>query len=349
MAVVVIGGGAIGLLVAGNLAQAGEAVALLARPAAAEASARHGLRIVQGGAARATPPIPAATEPGALPAQFQQPELAVLCVKSYDTAGALPALLALRPAHTLTLQNGIGNEERLADALGAQRVLSGAITSSVTTQPAAGGPTEVTVTKRGGVGVAPLDAAGSPGADRAAALLTAAGFAAQRYGDYRALKWSKALLNMLGNATAAILDMPVDAVYADDRLVAVEQRAFDEALAVMQQLRIRPLNLPRYPTALLALAMRLPRALLYPVLRRAVAGGRGGKAPSLLGDLRRGNARSEGEVLYGAVAAAAERAGVAAPTNAALWRTLQAIATGAEPWERYRNNPDELLSVVGSR
>jgi 2-dehydropantoate 2-reductase len=152
---------------------------------------------------------------------------------------------------------------------------------------------------------------------------------------------------MLGNATAAILDMPVEAVYADDRLVALERRAFMEALAVMRRLGIRPLNLPRYPAALLALAMRLPRALLYPVLRRAIAGGRGGKDPSLLGDLRRGSARSEGEVLYGAVAQAAASAGVAAPVNAALWRTLQAIAGRVEPWERFRHKPDELLAAVG--
>jgi 2-dehydropantoate 2-reductase len=346
---VVIGGGAIGLLVAGKLAQAGEAVALLARRAAAEASARYGLRIAQGGSVGATPPIPAAAEAEALPAAFQRPELAVLCVKSYDTAGALPALLALRPAHTLTLQNGIGNEERLAETLGAAQVLSGAITSSVTTQPAETGPTLVAVTKRGGIGVAPVHAEGSPAAARAASLLSAAGFALRGYEDYRALKWSKALLNMLGNATAAILDTPVDEVYADGRLVALERRAFMEALAVMRRLGIRPLNLPRYPAALLALAMRLPPPLLYPILRRAVAGGRGGKEPSLLGDLRRGSKHSEGEVLYGAVAHAAGQAGVAAPVNAALWRTLQAVASGAEPWERYRHKPDELLSVVSSQ
>jgi len=345
----VIGGGAIGLLVAGKLAQAGQEVALLARPAAAASSARYGLRIAQAGATSATPPIPAAPEAGALPPAFQQPELAVLCVKSYDTAGALPALAALRPAHTLTLQNGIGNEEALAEALGAARVLSGAITSSVTTRPAADGPSEVTVAKWGGVGVAPLAATGAAAAARAAALLAQAGFATRGYGDYRALKWSKALLNMLGNATAAILDLPVEAVYADERLVAIERRAFGEALAVMRRLGIRPLNLPRYPAALLALAMRLPRALLYPLLRRAIAGGRGGKAPSLLGDLRRGSTRSEGEVLYGAVARAGALAGVAAPVNAALWHTLRDIAAGAQPWENYRGRPDALLAAVDAR
>ena len=347
MATVVIGGGAIGLLVAGKLA-AGREVALIARPAAATSSARYGLRIAQEGGVTATPPIPAAADVAALPASFRRPDLAILCVKSYDTAGALPALHALQPAHTLTLQNGIGNEESLAAALGATRVLSGAITSSVTTRPAADGPTEVDVAKWGGVGVAPMDAASGPAAERAAALLAAAGFAVRSYADHRALKWSKALLNMLGNATAAILDMPVEAVYADDRLVALERRAFGEALAVMRRLGIRPLNLPRYPAALLAAAMRLPRALLFPLLRRAIAGGRGGKDPSLLLELRRGNPRSEIDVLNGAVARAAERAGVAAPVNAALWRTLHAIATGAEPWEHFRHKPDALLSAVRS-
>ena len=83
-------------------------------------------------------------------------------------------------------------------------------------------------------------------------------------------------------------------------------------------------------------------------VRRLIAGGRGGKPPSLQIDLARGAQRSEGEFLYGAVARAAERAGTAAPVNRALWETLRAIVGGAAPLDRYTRQPEQLLAAVTS-
>jgi 2-dehydropantoate 2-reductase len=341
VAIVVVGAGAIGLLVAGRLAQSPADTALLARPAVAAAIAKHRLRILQDGVVQIVEGLTVATDPAALDQCAAEPELAILCVKGYDTTSALPSLEALRPQAVLTLQNGIGNEEILAERFGARRVISGAITSSVEIEA----PGRIAVTKSGGIGLAPVDGRADIG--RWAAALGAAGFRARAYADYQALKWSKALLNMLGNATAAILDMPVPAIYADRRLVALEREAFREALQVMDRLGIRPVNLPRYPAALLALAMRhVPAALLDPLLRRLIASGRGGKAPSLHLDLARGNPRSEGDLLYGAVVRAAEQAGLAAPTNCTLRDTLRGIASGTLAWDEYRHNPDRLLALV---
>ena len=53
----------------------------------------------------------------------------------------------------LTLQNGIGNEEVLAERFGARRIISGAITSSVEIEA----PGRIAVTKSGGIGLAPMD------------------------------------------------------------------------------------------------------------------------------------------------------------------------------------------------
>lgn len=341
MGIVVVGAGAIGMLVAGRLAGAGEQVTLLVRPHAVEALAGQGLIIKAGDRSLAVKDVRPIADPADLNAP---PELAILCVKGYDTEGALPTLAALEAKLVLTLQNGIGNEETLASRFGTGRILSGAITTSVEVEA----PGRIVITKEGGVGLASID--GGPPPTSWAARFAAAGFVARTYGDYRALKWSKALLNMLGNATAAILDMPVAEVYADRRLVAVERACFREALAVMDHLGIRTVNLPRYPAAALALAMRAaPPALLDPLLRRLIAGGRGGKPPSLQLDLARGSPRSEGELLYGAVARAAEAHRLEAPVNRGLWETLQAIATGATPWDRYRRRPAELLASLGAR
>jgi 2-dehydropantoate 2-reductase len=344
VAIVVLGAGAIGLLVAGRLAQSSAQTALLARPAVAAAIAQHRLRILQGGAVQIVENLIVATDPMALDQHAAEPELAILCVKGYDTAGALPSLEALRPQMVLTLQNGIGNEELLAERFGARRVISGAITSSVEIEA----PGRIAVTKLGGIGLASMDGRAEIG--RWVTTLGAAGFRARVYADYRGLKWSKALLNMLGNATAAILDMPVAAVYADRRLVALERRAFCETLGVMNQLGIRPVNLPRYPAALLAVLMRhAPIALLDPLLRRKIAAGRGGKTPSLHLDLARGNRRSEGDLLYGAVVRAAEHTGIATPVNRTLWGILRGIAGGTLAWDDYRHNPSRLLAEVAEQ
>lgn len=341
MAIVVIGAGAIGLLVAGRLAQAAQSPILLARPAVAAAITRQGLHIRADGAIQSVAGLSVIEDAAALTAP---PDLAIVCVKGYDTAGVLPTLGALRPQAILTLQNGIGNEEILAERLGASHIISGAITTSVEVEA----PGAIAVTKHGGIGLAPVGR--QPPLDHWAGVLNAAGFVVRCYADYRALKWSKALLNMLGNATAAILDLPVEAVYADTRLVAIERAAFLEALQVMGRLDIRPLNLPRYPAAFLAVAMRLAAvAPLDPLLRRLIARGRGGKPPSLHIDLARGSRRSEAEFLYGAIARAAAAAGMRAPVNQALWETLRAIIAGEVAWDRYRRRPDELIAAVSSR
>jgi 2-dehydropantoate 2-reductase len=343
VAIVVVGAGAIGMLIAGQLAGSGQPTILLARPAVVAAIERQRLCVVQDGEMHIAEDLVTITDPAALGQLDRPPELAILCVKAYDTAGALPALAALNPRAILTLQNGIGNEEILADCFGAERVISGAITSSV--EIAA--PGRIEVVKRGGVGLAALSPEARVATALALAALRGAGYDAREFGDYRALKWSKALLNMLGNATAAILDMPVERVYADARLIALERRGFLEALAVMDRLGITPVSLPRYPVTLLSAAMRrMPPILLNPVLHRKIASGRGGKPPSLQLGLAQGNSRSEGEFLYGAVARAGAAAGVDTPVNSGLWQTLRAIASGDAAWDTYRGKPERLLEAV---
>ncbi|MEN9934951.1 MAG: hypothetical protein RLZZ387_1530 [Chloroflexota bacterium] len=341
MTIVVVGAGAIGLLVAGRLAHSGRRTVLLARPGAARAFGAQPPCVREAGVTFAAEGLLAIGDPAELPAADAPPELAILAVKGYDTPAALPALEALRPRAVLSLQNGLGNEELLVERFGPDRVIAGSITTSVEVEAQG----LVAVAKRGGIGVAPVGRAAP--ADHAASALRAAGFEVRSFADYRALKWSKVLLNILGNATAALLDMPVDAVFADARLVALERRAFLEALAVMDALGARPVNLPSMPAALLALAMRYaPAPVLYPVLRKAVAGGRGGKPPSLQLDLARGRERTEARLLYGAIADEADRLGVPAPVNRALWEAVRAVASGQTSWDTFRRKPERLLALA---
>jgi 2-dehydropantoate 2-reductase len=336
---VVIGPGAIGSLVAGRLAQAGEPVALLARQATAARLRVEGVWLGPPGALQRCN-VPVISDRSELPADTTL--RAILCVKGYDTEGALATLAALHPIEILTLQNGIGNEEALAAHFGNQRVVSGSITTSVEVETIG----QAVITKEGGIGVAALP--GGPSVEPWVSLLVRAGFRTASYSDYRAMKWSKALLNMFGNATAAILDMPVAAIVANPPLLAVERGVFSETLTVMARLGMQPVNLPRYPAALLASVVRYaPQALTNLILRRAVAGGRGGKPPSLHLDLARGNQRTEGQFLYGAVAETAAQHSIAVPLTAGLWRILSEIVSGAMPWEHFWHQPEVLLKGLG--
>ncbi len=163
------------------------------------------------------------------------------------------------------------------------------------------------------------------------------------------MKWSKLLANLVGNATSALLDLDPADVYADPRLFAVERRQLCEALAVMGALGLRPVALPGADTRLLALAVRLPPAVARPLLRRVVAGGRGGKSPSLRLTLRGPDRRAratEAAWLNGAVAEEGARLGLPVPVNAALARLVGETAASAGPGPSPRLDRKALLAAV---
>src|SRR5262249_32475507 len=159
----------------------------------------------------------------------------------------------------------------------------------------------------GGVALGPVGPR-APAA-RIAALFRASALPVRVYPGASAMKWSKLLLNLLANASSAILDSPPAAVAGDPRLFAIERAAFREAVGVMQALRLRPVPLPGYPVPMLVRVMAAPPAIGRAVLRRALARGRGDKMPSLWRDLENGRRENEVTVLNGAVAREAERLG----------------------------------------
>lgn len=343
MRVLIIGAGAIGSLVGGKLALAGHKVTLVGRPAYVEAVRTQGLRLTEGGETAFVQEVTAMTPLAAAFASGQRYDLACLTVKSYDTDMAADELAAATstPPPVLTFQNGVGNEEKLAERFGTTRVLSGVITSPVEVLE----PGAVAVTRAGSIGLAPVQPGGSlAGAD---AALREAGFRVALYDDYRALKWSKLLMNMIGNATCAILDWPPERVFADRRLCALELQALREGLAVMRAQRVPLVRVGGYPMPLIApLLSRLPVALLQPLLQRMIGGARGGKMPSLHIDLSRGKGRSEVEVLNGAIARAGAELGVRVPVNWALHRVLMGLTRGELAWDDFRGRPERLLAEL---
>lgn len=305
------GAGAVGSFIAARLGLTGADVTLLGRPATVASLASTGLALETDGRTfvalvRAVSSVDAVRTP---------PDLVFLAVKSHDTAAALPDLkrLAGMGATICTMQNGVGNEQMLIEALGAEHVVSGAITISVS-MPEPG--LVVQHTGEGGVAFAPVPGGPSPGT--ALAIFDEAGLPAVGVASYHDLKWSKLLLNLLANAQAAILDSDATTVVNDPALFGVEQRAFREALRVMRRIPAQPIGLPGYDVPKLALAMRFPRPVAWRLLKERIGGGRGEKRPSLALDLARGKRPTEVDWLNGAVVAAARQYGIRAPVNETL-------------------------------
>lgn len=348
MRVLVVGAGAIGSLVGGRLALAGHSVTLVGRSWLREAIATAGLTIVTDGTPQTVRSLRVVTSVAeACSGDYQDGryDFILLTMKAHAVAGGVAEIAGAlpQPPSLITMQNGIGSEAVVAACFGEERVIAGTITTPVDVV----GPARIATVSKGGVGLAPL-AGPRPDPTAAAEAFTAAGFVVARYADAAAMKWSKLLLNMIGNATSAILAWPPGRIFADPRLYAVELEALAEARRVMAAQGIATVRLPGYPVPLImTLLERLPRALTRPLMRRQVAGGRGGKMPSLYLDLEAGRERLEIDVLNGAVVKAGEHVGVATPVNRALTEIVQALASGQMDGGRFRGNPEALLAAVG--
>src|SRR5262249_19749247 len=123
MRIGVVGAGGIGGYFGGRLARAGADVHFVARGDHLAALRRRGLRVrsIRGDFEL---PVHATDDP----AEIGACDIVFFCVKSFDTeeaAARLPPLLHDRTG-VLSLQNGVDNEEKVADAIGEERVLAGA-------------------------------------------------------------------------------------------------------------------------------------------------------------------------------------------------------------------------------
>jgi 2-dehydropantoate 2-reductase len=90
----------------------------------------------------------------------------------------------------------------------------------------------------------------------------------------------------------------------------------------------------------------LPARLLWPLMTKLVASGRGDKKPSLQLDLARGRRQSEVRYLNGAVSAKAAGLMIETPVNTAIVETLLGLVEGRLSWDEYRRRPEELIASI---
>ena len=270
-------------------------------------------------------------------------DVALIATKAYDTEGAIETLRKAIPFPEkcvfVSPQNGVGNEERLAAAFGADNVVAAALTTPIdrdrdgNARPA----------KEGGLALAPM---GTNAYNWLAATFAGTGLSVKIVEDWRSLKWSKLALNVVANASCAILNVLPNRFVHFDKIFTLEIRMIREVRAVMHALGIEPIDLPRYPVRALFGVASLPTPISRGLMAHTIAGARGTKPPSLLLDLRRAKPQTEVDVLNGAVAAAGLEQGVPAPVNAVYARVLNDIAHTPPLWAKYRERPDRLEAEV---
>lgn len=306
MRVTVIGPGAVGLLWAGRLAQAGAQVALLDhRPERAQRLNEEGI-VLEDDTGHVNHRLPA----GALPQVLAETDLALVCVKAYQT-GEVAKVLGehLGPqGRALTLQNGVGNVEALVAALGPERVLGG-ITSEGATLLKEG---HVRHAGKGQTHLGPAQGGLDAFTQEVAALLNKAGFAAQAVEGCQNLIWTKLVINVGINALTAILDVPNGRLLELEHAALMMDRAVEEAVMVGDKLGIGFIH----------------DDMLEAV--REVARRTAGNISSMLQDVRN-KRRTEVQFINGAVLDKGAELGLACPFNAALSNLVLALEESYSP------------------
>lgn len=295
----VIGAGAMGCLYGAYLSRVTEVVLFDLWEAHVEAMRKEGLVLEELDGSQERFHLPATTEVG----EVGKIDVALVFVKSHQTAWAAEVAQAvLQPEGiAVTLQNGVGNREVLAQAVGEERVVQGVTSHGATLL----GPGRVRHAGCGPTYLA-LSSTTSGWVQQLAELFRAAGLEVHLSQDLDELIWGKLLINVGINALTAILRVPNGQLVEIPPAREVMGLAVQEAAAVTGALGIR---LP-YPD---------PVARAEEVCRATAA-----NRSSMLQDVLRGSP-TEIDVINGAIVRQGERLGLPTPVNKMLTLLVKAI------------------------
>lgn len=348
--VLIFGAGAIGTYFGGSLVLAGHHVVFVEQPKMVSELRERGLRLDLTIDERRKTKDAFVIEPRSFVIQpsleealkFGPFDVALFALKSFDTAVALEEMkpFAEKLPPILCLSNGVENEQAIARAFGADKVIYGTVTSAIGKR----GTGDIVLEKLRGMGVA----AGHVLSAKLVAALDGAYLKCRLYPDAHSMKWSKMLTNLIANPTSAILNMTAAQVFANRKLYKLEIDMLKECLAVMKAQGLEVVDLPGTPVKLLAFATQLPLWLSKPFLSRAAGSGRGAKMPSFHIDLYSGRGKSEVEYLHGAVVREGKRRNVPTPVNELLTNTLLSLTNKEIPLEEYAGQPEKLLKALTS-
>ncbi len=298
----ILGAGSLGCAIGGVLTEAGHEVWLINRNAdQVEAMNARGLILRDEGKDR-TVKVHAATtakDAGVV-------DLVVVLVKSFHTGQAMQGAMSLLGPDTavLSLQNGVGHEDILADIVGRERVLAGKTYAGGTQL----GVAHITIGTRGkDTHIGELDGRLTDRVQHIARVFTAAGLQTTVSANIMATIWDKLLVNVATGALSGITGLPYGELYQVPEVEACAVAAVAEAMAVAKASGV-------------TLSTSDPR---QPWVKAAVGLPFEFKA-SMLQSLEKGSA-TEIDYVNGAVVAQGLKVGVPTPVNQALVACLKGI------------------------
>jgi len=320
--IAVIGAGAVGSLVGGLLARAGEDVTLVGRKAHVEAVRQNGL-LIEGILGQLTVPVKAAE------ALDFRPDLVLLAVKTQDSEAACRGIFGLAgDATVLTLQNGVRSDSIVASVFPPEKVLSGVVMLNAQYLE----PGRITYARAGALLVGEigrLQAIPGPGGTNASVRV--AGGKTRRAEEIRNLlgravrtevsanirgaHWAKLLVNNLGNGMEAMSGLAIHDCMSHPGLRRIGVLSMKEGYSTIRKSGFRLADLPGLPASVLAAIVGAPVPAAAWILGKAM-----GSSPTLsstLQSLKRGRP-TEIEYLNGEIVRLGEAAGLPTPYNAAI-------------------------------
>ncbi len=335
----IIGAGAIGTYIGGSLLKSGSQVVFLERESVIQALKNEGLTLNLESGVFMTSDFQVFSD---LDQATQNPiDIIIFAMKSFDTEEVVKGLVKFRDRFraVLCLQNGVENEQIIANYLGADKVIGGSVTSAV---------------QRGSIGQASLEKKRGIGVVDSQHLsrsivedFNRAKLNAKLYPKLEDLKWSKMLSNLLGNATSAILNMTPAQLFQNAKIYEIEFLQMTEAVQVMAKLGIHSINLPGVPMKLLLwLMLKLPRKLSRIILAKLIGSGRGEKMPSFHIDLHSGQTTLESPYLNGAICRFGEQVDVPTQVNHFLSQMLSDMTRRRDMIKEYDHEADRLFEEI---
>ncbi|MCW5214433.1 2-dehydropantoate 2-reductase [Desulfobulbus sp. US5] len=299
MKITIIGAGAMGCLFGGLLSEQGMDVYLIdVREEQVNTLNDRGLTIFHQGVERVVR-VRAVTDPAAIPGT----DLAVIFVKhaQTETAARTAGRLLGGNGHALTLQNGMGNVEIIADILGEERVLCGTtaqgamVLGTAKIQHSGAGETVIGMWRQGGEAVA----------GQLAEVFTAADISCRAVDDIEPVLWKKLFVNVGINAITALTGLRNGQLLEWEATRLLMRDVVSEAMAVAE-----------------AHSIEVPAGILEHVERvaQATASNR-----SSMGQDIDGQRPTEIDAINGYIVRKARQVGLAVPVNQTLVRLVQTV------------------------
>ncbi len=158
-------------------------------------------------------------------------ELAIVTVDSNNTGAAAQTAKQVLGDNgaAMTIQNGIGNVETLAGALGMESVL----VCSTMCSAIPIGPGHIDQTHQNKTTIGEIDGSDTDRIRRVQILLESAGFETEASSDVMAVIWNKFVLNVAINALCAVTGMRLGELARHKEMDEFQDQIIDEALAVV--------------------------------------------------------------------------------------------------------------------